>query len=96
MKKSMISLCFTVAVGAFAGTITETTDDMTAQGDWEVTVAAGDTNVVTVAQSGTGKIIAGKGCGHDPELGQCGQSQRQQTDRKRDDQLFQRYQPPVF
>ena len=46
-----------------AGTITQTTDDMTVQGDWEVTVAAGDSNVVTVAQSGSGKIVK-KGGGY--------------------------------
>ncbi len=50
-------VAFACAMGAFAGTVTEITDDMTAQGDWEVTVAAGDSNVVAVAQSGGGKIV---------------------------------------
>ena len=44
------------------GAITETDSDMTAQGDWEVTVASGDTNIATVAQSGSGKIVK-KGAG---------------------------------
>ena len=48
-------VAFGCAFCAAAGTITETTTDETASGDWEVTVAAGDSNVVTVAQSG--KII---------------------------------------
>ena len=34
-----------------------TTEDMTAQGDWEVTVDKGNTNVVRAAQTGSGKII---------------------------------------
>ena len=63
MKKSLLGLCLAAAFGAFAGPITPTTDDMTAQGDWEVTVAAGDSNVVTVAQSGSGKIVK-KGGGY--------------------------------
>ena len=44
------------------GAITQTDSDMTAQGDWEVTVAAGDSNIVTVAQSGSGRIVK-KGAG---------------------------------
>ena len=63
MKKSLMVFCLAVAFGAAAGTITETTTDETASGDWEVTVAAGDSNVVTVAQSGSGKIIK-KGGGY--------------------------------
>ena len=40
-----------------------TTDDMTAQGDWTVTVDSGKTNVVMAAQTGSGKIIKkGDGC----------------------------------
>ena len=35
----------------------ETTEDMTAQGDWVVEVELGKSNVVTHAQTGTGKII---------------------------------------
>ncbi len=58
-----ILMAFVCAMGAFAGTVTEITDDMTALGDWEVAVAAGDSNVVTVAQSGSGKIIK-KGGGY--------------------------------
>ena len=34
-----------------------TTEDMTVQGDWEVTVDKGNTNVVRAAQTGSGKII---------------------------------------
>ena len=56
MKNCLVVFCL-AAVSAFAGTITQTTDDMTALGDWTVDVAAGDSNVVTVAQSGSGKII---------------------------------------
>ena len=63
MKKSIFAICFTAAFGAAAGTITEITDDMTALGDWEITVAAGDSNVVTVAQSGSGRIVK-KGGGY--------------------------------
>ena len=56
MKNCLFGLCLMAAFGA-VGAITETETDMTAQGDWEVTVAAGDSNVVTVAQSGAGKIV---------------------------------------
>ena len=63
MKNCLFVLCLASAFGAAAGTITETTEDMTALGDWEVTVAAGDSNVVTVAQSGSGKIVK-KGGGY--------------------------------
>ena len=63
MKKSIFAICLAAAIGAAAGTITQTTDDMTAAGNWEITVAAGDSNVVTVAQSGSGKIIK-KGGGY--------------------------------
>ena len=62
MKKIAFLASFSAAFVA-VGAITETTDDMTAQGDWEVTVAAGDSNVVTVAQSGGGKIVK-KGGGY--------------------------------
>ena len=62
MKNSIFALCFAAAFGAHAA-ITETTTDETASGDWEVTVAAGDSNVVTVAQGGSGKIIK-KGGGY--------------------------------
>ena len=37
--------------------LVETTDDMTAAGDWEVLVDAGCSNVVTGVQTGAGKII---------------------------------------
>ena len=57
MKNSIFALCLAAAFGVSAGAVTEITDDMTALGDWEITVAAGDSNVVTVAQSGSGKII---------------------------------------
>ncbi len=58
MTKKIAFVAVTMFAGAaFAGTITETTTDMTALGDWTVNVASGDSNVVTVAQSGTGKII---------------------------------------
>ena len=63
MKKKMFGFCLAAAFCAAAGTITETTTDETASGDWEITVAAGDSNVVTVAQSGSGKIIK-KGGGY--------------------------------
>ncbi len=61
-KKLAFVAAISVAFAAF-GAITETTEDMTALGDWEVTVAAGDSNVVTVAQSGGGKIVK-KGGGY--------------------------------
>ena len=57
MTKKIALLASISAAFVAVGAITETTDDMTALGDWEVTVAAGDSNVVTVAQSGSGKII---------------------------------------
>ena len=60
-KLAALLVSFT-ACCAMAGTITTTTEDMTAQGDWEVTVATGDSNVVSVAQTGAGKIIK-KGAG---------------------------------
>ena len=63
MKKKMFGFCLAVAFCAAAGTITQTTTDETASGDWEITVASGDSNVVTVAQSGAGKIIK-KGGGY--------------------------------
>ena len=63
MTKKIAFVAAISAAFAAVGAITETTDDMTAQGDWEVTVAAGDSNVVTVAQSGSGKIIK-KGGGY--------------------------------
>ena len=62
MKKSLFVLYLAAAFGTRAA-ITETTTDETASGDWEVTVAAGDSNVVTVAQSGGGKIVK-KGGGY--------------------------------
>ena len=49
----VVSLC---ALAAQAAT-TETAEDKTAQGDWTVSVAAGDTNIVTAAQTGSGKIV---------------------------------------
>ena len=49
MKKSIFAICLAVSFIAAAGTITQTTTDETASGDWEITVAAGDSNVVTVA-----------------------------------------------
>ncbi len=58
----VFALVAMVATDAIGGTITTTTEDMTAQGDWEVTVATGDSNVVSVAQTGAGKIIK-KGAG---------------------------------
>ena len=63
MKKKMFGFCLAVAFCAAAGTITEITEDVTATNDLVVTVAAGDSNVVTVAQSGSGKIIK-KGGGY--------------------------------
>ena len=63
MKKKMFGFCLAVAFCAAAGTITEITEDVTATNDLVVTVAAGDSNVVTVAQSGAGKIIK-KGGGY--------------------------------
>ncbi len=42
---------------ADAGTVIYTETDMTASGDWEVSVAAGESNVVNVAQSGAGRIV---------------------------------------
>ena len=63
MKKSMFGISFALAAFGAVGAITETETDMTAQGDWEVTVAAGDSNVVTVAQSGSGKTVK-KGGGY--------------------------------
>ena len=57
MTKKIAFLASISAAFAAVGAITETTDDMTALGDWEVTVAAGDSNVVAVAQSGSGKIV---------------------------------------
>ena len=57
-----------MAVGLFlagtaSGAVVYTSEDKTAQGDWEVTVDAGDSNVVSAVQSGTGKIIK-KGAGY--------------------------------
>ena len=54
MTKKIAFLASISAAFVAVGAITETTDDMTALGDWEVTVAAGDSNVVAVAQSGAG------------------------------------------
>ncbi|MCQ2391791.1 MAG: hypothetical protein MJ240_10240 [Kiritimatiellae bacterium] len=42
---------------AKAATVSETTADMTVGGTWTVSVAAGDTNIVTAAQTGSGKIV---------------------------------------
>ena len=50
------SILSVAAFPAFAA-VTTTGVDMTAAGDWLAEVAAGTTNTVTVAQSGTGKII---------------------------------------
>ena len=57
MMKKIALLASISAAFVAVGAITETTDDMTATGDWTINVAAGDSNVVTVAQSGSGKII---------------------------------------
>ncbi len=64
--KTLTSLFVTLFVSAVChgvDGITETTEDMTSQGDWEVTVSVGESNVVTAAQSGTGRIIK-KGAGY--------------------------------
>ncbi|MCQ2390748.1 MAG: autotransporter-associated beta strand repeat-containing protein [Kiritimatiellae bacterium] len=57
-------LCGVLASVAFAASAAETvvTEDRTAGGDWEVSVAAGDTTIVTAAQTGSGKIVK-KGAG---------------------------------
>lgn len=52
-----------VVCHGFYGATVLTTEDMTSKGDWEVTVATGETNVVTAAQSGSGRIIK-KGAGY--------------------------------
>lgn len=47
---------------AVSAAVVETTTDQTAAGDWEVTVDAGSSNVVSVVQSGAGRIVK-KGAG---------------------------------
>ena len=63
MMKNVVFLAAISAAFVAVGAIDNTTEDKTALGDWEITVATGDSNVVTVAQSGSGKIIK-KGGGH--------------------------------
>lgn len=66
MKKAALlsSIAFaTVACHGFYGATAFITEDMTSAGDWEVTVPSGETNVVTAAQSGSGRIIK-KGAGY--------------------------------
>ena len=60
----LLSIVFAaVACHGFYGATVLTTEDMTSKGDWEITVATGETNVVTAAQSGSGRIIK-KGAGY--------------------------------
>ena len=57
MQRMTVNIALQAAAVAALGAITETTVDMTSSGNWEVTVAYGDTNLVAMAQSGTGRIV---------------------------------------
>lgn len=54
---SLFAALFVSAVCHGVDGIAETSEDMTSHGDWEVTVSAGESNVVVAAQGGAGRII---------------------------------------